>query len=95
VCLANSSYLRDFFKTNNVPVFLESKVKKINKNSIEFENKDGELKTIKTDSTIVSVGYVPNPVAKSSKHVHVVGDASEVGTLKTVIWQAWEVAEKL
>ena len=29
ICLANSSFLRDFFKTNNVPVYLESRTTQI------------------------------------------------------------------
>ena len=29
------------------------------------------------------------------KHVHLVGDCSKVGNLRTVIWQAWDVAMKL
>ena len=44
---------------------------------------------------IVSVGYRPAPVASKAKHVHIVGDANKVGNLRTVIWQAWDVAMKL
>ena len=96
VCLANSSYLRDFFKTNKIPVYLESTVKKINDDgSITISSLSGEEKTIPVDNIIVSVGYNPAPIAQESKHVHIVGDAHKVGNLKTVIWQAWEVAEKL
>ncbi len=96
VCLANSSYLRDFFKTNKVPVYLESTVKKINDDgSITIISSSGEETTLPVDNVIVSVGYNPAPIAQKSKHVHIVGDAHKVGNLKTVIWQAWEVAEKL
>ena len=96
VCLANSSYLRDFFKTNKVPVYLESTVKKINDDgSITITSSSGEETTLPVDNVIVSVGYNPAPIAQESKHVHIVGDAYKVGNLKTVIWQAWEVAEKL
>ena len=35
------------------------------------------------------------PVAEKSKHVHVIGDAFKVGSLRTVIWQAWDVAMKI
>lgn len=95
VCLANSSYLRDFFKLHRVPVYLESFVTNITDNSVTIKNKDGEEKTVKTDSVISSVGYIPNPVAKKAKHVHIVGDAEAIGNLRTVIWKAWEVAEKI
>lgn len=94
ICLANSSYLRDFFKAKGVPVYLESTVKKINKDSVEI-NHNGTLETVLTDNVIVSVGYNPAPIAQPSMNVYVVGDADKVGNLKTVIWQAWEVAESI
>ena len=95
VCLANTSYLRDFFKTNKVPVHLETKTKEINDGSIVIINKDGEETSIPADSVILSVGYNPAPIAKKSKHVHIIGDASKVGNLRTVIWQAWDIGMKL
>ena len=96
VCLANSSYLRDFFETNKVPVYLESSVKEIkDANTLVITTKDGKEKELKVDSIIVSVGYNPNPIAKAAKNVHIVGDAHKVGNLKTVVWRAWEVAEKI
>ena len=95
VPLANTSYLRDFFKANKVKVFLESGVQKINGHSIVIKTKDGETKELRADSVILSVGYNPAPLAKSSKHVHVIGDAAGVGNLRTVIWGAWDVAMKI
>ena len=76
-------------------MLLESKVKKISEGSVTVEGADGKTKDIKADSVIVSVGYVPAPVAEKSSHVHIVGDAEKVGNLRTVVWKAWEVAEKL
>ena len=96
VCLANSSYLRDFFETNKVPVYLESSVKEIkDAKHLVILTKDGKEQELKVDNIIVSIGYNPNPIAKKAKNVHIVGDASKVGNLKTVIWQAWKVAEEL
>ena len=94
LCLANSSYLRDYFKYKKTPVYLESKVLEIDKDKVIIE-KDGKQITIKTDSVIRAIGYNPNPLTKSSRHVHVIGDAEKVGNLRTVIWRAWEVAEKI
>ncbi len=93
--LANSSYLRDFMKTNKVPVYLESKCTKIDGNSVTIVDKAGKETVLKADTVISAVGYVPSPVAKEGKNVHVVGDAMNVGSLRTVIWGAWDVAEKL
>ena len=78
-----------------VPVLLESKVKKVSDGAVTVETADGKTKEIKADSVIVSVGYVPAPLAEKSAHVHIVGDAEKVGNLRTVVWKAWEVAEKL
>ena len=95
LCLANSSYLRDFFKTNNVEVHLESKCKEIKDNSIVITDKEGKEHEINVDSVIMAVGYKPNPVVEESKHTHIVGDAYKVGNLRTVVWRAWDVALKI
>ena len=93
ICLANTSYLRDCFKTNNVPVHLETAVSEITADGVVIAHKDGTTETIPADSVILSVGYNPAPVA--TKGVHVIGDAKNVGNLRTVIWGTWDVCMKL
>ena len=93
ICLANTSYLRDCFKTNNVPVHLETAVSEITADGVTVTHKDGTTEVIPADSVILSVGYNPAPVA--TKGVHVLGDAKNVGNLRTVIWGAWDVCMKL
>lgn len=95
LCLANSSYLRDFFKYKKVPVYLESKVVGFEKGKVVIQTKDGAQKKLAADSVISAIGYRPAPIAKKGKHVHIVGDALKVGNLRTVIWRAWEVAESI
>ncbi|MCI7096884.1 MAG: FAD-dependent oxidoreductase [Clostridiales bacterium] len=95
VCLANSSYLRDFFNAYKVPVYLETGLREIKDGSVVVAGKNGKTFEIASDSVILSVGYKPAPIAEKSKHVHIVGDASKVGNLRTVIWQAWDVCMKL
>ena len=95
ICLANTSFLRDFFKTNKVPVHLETKLNTINDGSITVTDKDGKIFDIACDDVIMSVGYNPAPVAKKGGKVHVIGDAASVGNLRTVIWGAWDVCMKL
>ena len=95
ICLANTSYLRDFFKTNSVPVHLETGVVEIGDGKVTLRDKEGKTFDVETDSVILSVGYNPAPVVKKSRHVHVIGDAAQVGNLRTVIWGAWDVAMKL
>ena len=95
VCLANTSYLRDFFKTNKVPVHLETKLLEITDGGVKVADKEGKSFDIAADSVVLSVGYKPAPLVAKGKNVHVIGDASKVGNLRTVIWQAWDVAMKL
>lgn len=95
VALANTSYLRDFFKTNKVPVYLESRTTEIRDDGVTIATKDGKTIDVPADTVILSVGYKPAPIAEKSKKVHVIGDANKVGNLRTVIWGAWDVAMKL
>ena len=95
VCLANTSYLRDFFKTNKVPVHLETAVCEISPDGVTVKEKDGNTFKIAADSVIMSVGYNPAPIAKKSGKVHIIGDAHKVGNLRTVIWGAWDTAMKI
>ena len=95
VCLANSSYLRDFFNANKVPVHLETKLSQVCDDGVVVTNKEGLSFKIEADSVILSTGYRPNPLVPKGKNIHIVGDAQKVGNLRTVIWQAWDVAMKL
>jgi len=95
VCLANSSYLRDFFETNKVPVYLETALTAVTDEGAIVRGKDGNEFAINADSVILSVGYKSAPIAEKAKNVHIVGDCSKVGNLRSVIWQAWDVCMKL
>lgn len=91
VCLANSSYLRDFFKLKKTPVYLNTSVKEIKDDGIVAVDKNGKEFTIQGDSTILCIGYVPQPLADSKE---LVGDCHAVGNVMTAIWRAWDVAMK-
>ena len=95
ICLANTSYLRDCFKANDLPVYLETGVCEINDGKVLLKDKEGKTFEIDADSVITSVGYNPAPLAVKGKNVHVIGDALKVGNLRSVIWGAWDVAMKL
>lgn len=94
VCLANSSYLRDYFKLHDVPVYLNSTVKEYKDGEVVIKYKDDEFK-VKTDNVVVSIGYNSYKLVEKEKHVHIIGDANKVGNLRTAIWGAWDVAMKL
>lgn len=95
MCLANSSYLRDCFKTNNVPVYLNAGVKNITDTEVEVECQDKSIVNLPADSVIMSVGYHPVPLMEEGKHVHLLGDCRKVGNVRSAIWGAWDIAMKI
>ncbi len=95
VCLANSSYLRDFFAANQVPVHLETTLCEVLDDGVLVSGKDGKQFKLSADSVILSTGYKSAPLVQKGKNVHLIGDAYKVGNLRTVIWRAWDVCMKL
>ena len=98
VCLANSSYLREYFALHNIPVYLETKLKEVLDGAIICTDKDGKEIRIECDSVISSAGYVPNPVISDdvrTSNMDFIGDCKQVGNLRTVIWRAYEVAMRM
>lgn len=95
VCLANSSYLREWFELHKIPVYLETKLKEVRDGSIVCTDKEGRDIEVACDSVISSAGYIPNPLMPQDKkpaYVEYVGDCDAIGNLRTVIWKAYEVA---
>lgn len=95
VCLANSSYLREWFALHKVPVYLETTLKEVQDGKIICSGKEGQDVEIVCDSVISSAGYISTPLVQKGKHVHLVGDCLKVGNLRSVIWRAYEVAMKI
>ena len=98
VCLANSSYLREYFALHKTPVYLETSLKEVRDGSIICTDKDGKEIEIACDSVISSAGYIPDPVKKENdrtSNMDYVGDCQKVGNLRTVIWRAYEVAMRM
>lgn len=95
VCLANSSYLREWFALHKTPVYLETTLQSVGDGNIVCKDKEGKEVVIPCDSVISSAGYIPNPLTKAGGNVHLVGDCLQIGNLRTVIWRAYEVAMKI
>ena len=76
VCLANSSYLREWFELHEVPVYLETKLKEVKEHSVICTDKTGKEIEIPCDSVIGSVGYLPNPLERKGKNIYQIGRAS-------------------
>ncbi len=94
VCLANSSYLREWFDLNKVDVYLNTSLKEVKDDCI-ICTKDSEEIRIACDSVISSVGYIPSPLVKEGPKVRLVGDCKNIGNLRSVIWPAYEAAMKI
>ncbi len=94
VCLANSSYLREWFELHSVPVYLETVLKEVTDDGIVCADKDGKTFDVKCDSVISCAGYISTPVTGGS-NVKYVGDCSQIGNLRSVIWGAYEAAMKI
>ncbi|MBO7659156.1 MAG: FAD-dependent oxidoreductase, partial [Clostridia bacterium] len=95
VCLANSSYLRDFFALNKVDVRLETRLSEVGDGFVKVENSDGSTEEIACDTVIASMGYHPAPLTLTARKAKMVGDCVNVGNLRTVVWRAWDVAMKI
>ena len=97
VCLANSSYLREWFAWKKVPVYLETTLREVRDGAIVCAGKDGTAIEIPCDTVISSAGYLSTPLVeeKGHKNVHLVGDCLRVGNLRSVIWRAYETAMKI
>ncbi len=97
VCLANSSYLREWFAWKQVPVYLETTLREVKDSSIVCAAKDGSAVEIPCDTVISSAGYISTPLVeeKGHKNVQLVGDCLRVGNLRSVVWRAYEAAMKI
>ena len=95
ICLANTSFLRDFFNAYKVPVHLETRLNEIKDGCVTVTDKDGKTFEIEADSVILSTGYKSAPLFEKKSNIYHVGDCSKVGNLRSVIWQAWDVGMKL
>ena len=95
VCLANSSYLREWFALNKVPVYLETTLKEVKDGEIICTDKEGKDIVIPCDTAISSAGYIPAPLVQEGKNVTLIGDCLHIGNLRSVVWRAYEVAMKI
>lgn len=95
VCLANSSYLREWFALHGVPVHLETTLTAVHEDKVLCQDREGKTVEIPCDSVISSVGYLPQPLEGKGRNIHMVGDCKQVGNVKTVVWGAYEAAMKI
>ena len=95
VPLPNASYLREALVFHKVPIYLESTITNIGDKTVTIKGKDGTVTEVEYDNVVNAIGFLPTPVAKKGKNVHLVGDCIAIGNLRTVIWRAWDVCMKI
>ncbi|MBO4383248.1 MAG: 2-enoate reductase, partial [Clostridia bacterium] len=110
ICMANSTMLRELLRFHNVPAYVNSTVESISDSGVVIKTPDGS-KTIPADTVIMSVGYTPDrrfgpaekgkvgelaaKVLPNKDRVRFIGDCDKVGSLKTVIRQAYELVQEI
>ena len=104
ICMANSSMLRELLRYHKVPAYLNSVTEAITDEGVVLKTPEGQ-KTVPADSVILSVGYTPDARFTAFKdrknrpadspEIYFVGDCDRVGSLKTVIKQAYELVQKI
>jgi 2-enoate reductase len=91
---ANSNMLREIIRYYDIDVHTSATLKEIKENGVVVKTETGET-FIPADSVILSVGYDSYVPFNTTSNVHVIGDASKIGNLLTVIEQAYNVAYSL
>ena len=79
VPLPNASYLREALVFHKVPLYLESTISEIKDGSVVIKGKDGTVTEVECDNVVNAIGFVPTPVAKKGRNVHLVGDCVSIG----------------
>lgn len=93
LCAANSNMLREIIRYHEIPVYTKAKTTKITKDSITIEV-NGQINVLPVDSVVTSIGYNASDMKDNGK-LHIIGDASKVGNLMNVVWQAYDLANEL
>ena len=94
---ANANLLKELIRYHKIGVQTGASLKEIRDDGVVC-TVDGEDVFFPADAAILSVGYVPvdqSKLVEGLDNVHVLGDASRVKNLKSVIWGAWDLAFSL
>ncbi|MBQ2201703.1 MAG: FAD-dependent oxidoreductase, partial [Clostridia bacterium] len=100
ICMANSSMLKELLRYHQVPAYLNATVEAITDEGVALNTPEGK-QVVPADSVILSVGYTPDTrfaalkEQKGKKPVYFVGDCDRVGSLRTVVKQAYELVQTI
>ncbi len=87
-------------KEKGVTIFTTCKVTAVEYGKVLIEDKGGQVKELKADSVVVSVGSIPenslHDVLKDKvKEIYTIGDAKEIGNIGEALRSATEVGVKI
>lgn len=92
VSFSSSSFLRDYLKYANVPVYLCSRITAIDQGSVTVKTNNESVINIPCDLVVNASGFIPSPAGNPGKNIYRVGWCSEIGDLRSVIISAWIAA---
>lgn len=94
--------IRDLLKHYQVDVRTGYAIAEVNDDGavIRATNSPDDMVTIPADTVVMAIGFRPRPSMQEALYgsgieVHTIGDANRVGSIKTSIWDAYEVARDL
>jgi len=96
LCAANSQMLHQIIKYYKIPIHTGASITKFEGGKVYYAV-DGEEKSAKADTVIISIGYDSNKglydsLKQSGDKVHLIGDAETVSNLLNATWSAYELA---
>jgi len=99
LCAANAQMLHQLIKYHDIKVNLSATLTEISADGVCFTS-NGEEKTIKADTVIVSIGYISDKALYETLedmggNLHLIGDSKEVSNLEGAIWNAYELCMSL
>jgi 2-enoate reductase len=97
LCAANSNFLREAIRYYGIDVYLENSLVKVTEDGdgvkVIIKDCSGKETELKTDSVIMSVGYVSDKtLSEKLPDAQLIGDAKQVGNLKNVVFNAYDTA---
>ncbi len=95
LCAANSAMLRTLLSHYQVAIYTSAKVSAITPSGVRIVQ-GGETRVVLADIIVTSIGYDSDstlvPTTGDNAHIHVIGDASQVGNVLGAIWGANDTA---
>ena len=98
-CSANAEMLIDLMPYKGIPVYLKADAQEVTDDGLIIKT-DRTCKLLPCDDVVVSVGFIKNDVLYQRMlgkipETYLIGDARQVGTMMTAVWDAYEIARHI